>query len=519
MPVPIDTPDWVRDAVFYQIFPDRFARSGRVPAPGPLESWDAPPTNHGFKGGDLPGIADRLPYLADLGITALYLNPVFQSASNHRYHTYDYRAVDPLLGGDAGLAELLEAAHGRGMRVILDGVFNHTGRGFWAFHHILENGLGSPYVDWFHVDRDRLIHGPGLEPYPPTGPGVSGGMHLEAGPFGRAGYAGWWGRPELPKLNTANPDAREYLLATAEHWLRAGIDGWRLDVPEEIDDPAFWAEFRQRCRAIRPDAYLVGEIWHEAHDWLRGDRFDAVMNYPLGQAILGYTAGPRLDRGLLDFNEGYSRQWPLDGPGFAAALSDVMSRYDPAVTAVQLNLIDSHDTPRFRTLAGGDVGALRLAMLIQATVPGAPCIYYGDEIGMEGYRDPDCRRAFPTDESAGDQALRDFLRAVLRHRRDQAILRRGGLRVLGAAGAMVAFERFVSEAVPPDTVSPGRAIVVINAGDVAERLVVDATSARADSLRALGLPGWPDPLVEQGAEGSIEVGLDGRSATILLAPA
>ena len=136
----IDTPDWVRDAVFYQIFPDRLARSGRVEKPGPLEPWDAPPTIHGFKGGDLLGVAERLDYLADLGVTALYLTPIFPSASNHRYHTYDYFQVDPLLGGDAALRELLDAAHGRGMRVVLDGVFNHTGRGFWPFHHILENG-------------------------------------------------------------------------------------------------------------------------------------------------------------------------------------------------------------------------------------------------------------------------------------------------------------------------------------------------------------------------------------------
>ncbi len=164
--MPIDTPDWVRDAVFYQVFPDRFASSPRVAKPGPLEPWDAPPTNHGFKGGDLLGIVERLPYLADLGITALYLNPVFAAAANHRYHTYDYFSVDPLLGGDGALRELLDAAHARGMRVVLDGVFNHTGRGFWAFHHVLENGAGSPYRDWFHFDPEVLEGRRPLRPYP-----------------------------------------------------------------------------------------------------------------------------------------------------------------------------------------------------------------------------------------------------------------------------------------------------------------------------------------------------------------
>ena len=152
----VDTPAWARDAVFYQVFADRFASSERVPKPGTMEPWDAPPTTHGFKGGDLLGIAERLPYLADLGINALYLTPIFQSAANHRYHTYDYFRVDPLLGGDDALRELLDRAHERGMRVVLDGVFNHTGRGFWPFHHILETGGASPYRDWFHLDDDVL---------------------------------------------------------------------------------------------------------------------------------------------------------------------------------------------------------------------------------------------------------------------------------------------------------------------------------------------------------------------------
>jgi glycosidase len=159
-------PAWVRDAVFYQVFPDRFARSSRVAKPGPLEAWDAPPTAHGFKVGDLLGIAEHLDELADLGVTALYLTPVFSSASNHRYHTYDYLAVDPLLGGTPALRELVDALHARGMRIVLDGVFNHVGRGFWPLQHVVENGLASPYVDWFHLDRERLAGGRGLDAYP-----------------------------------------------------------------------------------------------------------------------------------------------------------------------------------------------------------------------------------------------------------------------------------------------------------------------------------------------------------------
>ena len=205
--------------------------------PGPLEAWDAPPTIHGFKGGDLLGIAEHLGYLEDLGVTAIYLNPIFASAANHRYHTYDYLAVDPLLGGDAALRELLDGAHDRGMRVILDGVFNHTGRGFWPFHHILENGAASPYAGWFHLDEAALSAGRLLQAYPPSGT-----------PAAALGYEAWWGLPALPKLNTDEPQVREFLFGVAEHWLRFGIDGWRLDVPTEIDDEAFWQEFRTRCR-------------------------------------------------------------------------------------------------------------------------------------------------------------------------------------------------------------------------------------------------------------------------------
>src|SRR6476469_1236110 len=292
--MPVDTPAWARDAVFYQVFPDRFASSERVRKPGPLEPWDVPPTNTGFKGGDLLGIVEHLPYLEDLGVDALYLNPVFSSASNHRYHTYDYFTVDPLLGGDDALRELLDAAHGRGMRVILDGVFNHTGRGFWPFHHVLETGAASPYRGWFHFDQGALDAGRPILAYPPFGT-----------PAHEIGYAAWWGIPALPQLNASDPAVRAYLMTVAEHWLRFGIDGWRLDVPDEIHEPGFWEEFRTRCRAIRPDAYLVGEIWRVAPDWLAGDRFDAVMDYPLAEAILGFAGGAHLDLGVIGAHREY----------------------------------------------------------------------------------------------------------------------------------------------------------------------------------------------------------------------
>ena len=514
-----DPPAWVRDAIFYQVFPDRFAASARVRKPGPLEPWDDPPTHHGFKGGDLLGIAERLPYLADLGVTALYLNPIFASASNHRYHTYDYFAVDPLLGGNEALRELIDTAHARGMRLILDGVFNHTGRGFWPFHHVLETGAASPYRNWFHFDEGRLAAGRPVVAYPEA---IPPGVALDEPPFAdrreepgdrslhRLGYRAWWDLPALPKLNTDEPAVREYVFGVAEHWLRFGIDGWRLDVPEEIGDPAFWAEFRRRCRAVDPEAYLVGEIWHPAADWVAGDRFDALMNYPLAEAILSFVAAGRLDERMLAFHHEYGANVrSIDGPAFAGLLGEIMSRYRPAVTLSQLSLLDSHDTPRFVTLASGDRVSYRLAVLLQATLPGAPCVYYGDEVGIEGGPDPDCRRAFPSDQAGWDADLLAFVRAAfaLRHARPE--LRRGAFRILGADGGAVAFLRSAED-------GPA-ALVALNAGDGVARLAVQASELVRRPFVPAVLPGWAAPDVAPGHGASIGLSLPPRSGAVLLA--
>ncbi|MEX1170167.1 MAG: glycoside hydrolase family 13 protein [Chloroflexota bacterium] len=468
-----DAPAWVRDAIFYQIIPDRFAVSPRVAKPGPLEAWDASPTSHGFKGGDLLGIVEHLDYLADLGINALYLTPVFASASNHRYHTYDYLAVDPLLGGNEALRELLDAAHERDMRVILDGVFNHTGRGFWPFHHVLETGASSPYRRWFHLDDAALDAGRPLLAYPPAGT-----------PASALGYRAWWGMPALPKLNTDEPAVREYLFGVAEHWLRFGIDGWRLDVPAEIDDEAFWQEFRARCRAVRPDAYLVGEIWHLAPDWLLGDRFDALMNYPLAEAILGFAGGVELDTVVVRAHHEYAGSVvPRDGAAFAAKLVELLSAYDPSTVAVQLNLLGSHDAPRLRTVVGGSAARVRIATLLQATLPGAPCLYYGDEVGLTGGNDPECRGAFPWDEAHWEPGLRGSVRALYRLRTAEPALRDGRVTVVGSSGSAVAYERGSGVA---------RFVVVANPGATAARLPLrfgDAPSGHGGHLAPMVLPG------------------------------
>ena len=465
-------PDWVQDAVFYQIFPDRFARSQRMPDLD-FEHWDAPPTYHGFKGGDLDGVAERLDYLQDLGITALYFNPVFASASNHRYHTYDYYNVDPLLGGNDALRLLLDEAHKRDIRVVLDGVFNHASRGFWQFHHVLENGADSPYVDWFHFDPERLKGNRRWGAYPATG--ELHALKNGEGSLKALGYQAWWDLPALPKLNTNTPAVREFLFDVAEYWIKFGIDGWRLDVPGEIDDDAFWQEFRRRVRAINPEAYIVGEVWHEAQRWLRGDQFDAVMNYLVTAAVLSFCGGAHVDMDMVNQAGGLKgRVHPeMDANWFGNEIDRLTNLYSPEITRSQLNLFDSHDMPRFLTCVREDVASLQLAMLFMFTYPGAPCLYYGDEIGLTGKHDPDCRKGFPWDESRWNHELLEYTKAVIALRKEHAALRRGSYQHLFSDECVFAFARSLDNK---------SFITVLNAGDMHKKVAFPIEALVAHNL-------------------------------------
>lgn len=412
------TPDWVQDAVFYQIFPDRFARSGRVTGLN-LQPWGDPPHFHRYMGGDLWGVIEKLDVLRNLGVNALYFCPVFQSASNHRYHTHDYYQVDPMLGGNEALRHLLDEAHARGMRVVLDGVFNHASRGFFQFNDLLEQGEASAYRDWFHVQ------GWPLQPYDDTRP---------------ANYAAWWDNRALPKFNTTHPAVREFLWDVAEYWIRFGIDGWRLDVPNEIDDDSFWEEFRRRVKRLNPDAYIVGEIWGDAHRWLQGDQFDAVMNYHFTRPCLAFFGARTLNHEMNE-RSGMGRVDPMSAEAFAARMTEVTQMYHPEIVRAQLNLLDSHDTARYLSAVGGDATAHRLALTFQFTYPGAPCLYYGDEIGLPGGPDPDCRRAFPWDESVWDHATRNHVRTLAAARHASPALQRGDFTVTHAQGEGLVFTR------------------------------------------------------------------------------
>jgi neopullulanase len=373
--MPIKTPDWVKSAVFYQIFPDRFCpgATDHHPRGVTLKPWGTPAVEQGYQGGDLYGVIEKLEYLQSLGITALYLNPIFSSASNHRYHTFDYFQVDPLLGGNDALMLLIKEAHSRNMKVVLDGVFNHASRGFWAFHHILENGSDSPYLDWFHIEDFPL------NPYP-------------KGESETLNYQAWWDLPALPKFNTDNTGVRDYLFSVAEYWISLGIDGWRLDVPGDIDDDSFWQEFRRRVKALNPEAYICGEIWTKADRWLQGDQFDAVMNYPMGTSALSFFGAKTMK---TDYKQNHLDLTPSDATVFCERVNEVFQWYDAEINLAQLNLLDSHDMPRAKWLVNENTMAVKQSLAFLLMSVGAPCIYYGTEIGMTGGNDPHCREAFP----------------------------------------------------------------------------------------------------------------------------
>ncbi len=384
----MNAPAWVKDAIFYQIFPDRFCRSERYHAAGKFVPWGTKPTRENMFGGNLAGIESKLTYIKGLGVNAIYLCPIFKSNSNHRYHTVDYFEIDPVLGTLADFDRLVEKAHRLGLRVILDGVFNHCSRGFFQFNSLMELGPDSPYVDWFHVK----------------------GWPLNAY-SGKPNYECWWNYPALPKFNTDCTEVREYLFKVAEYWTKRGIDGWRLDVPNEIDDDSFWQEFRRRVKRINRDAYIVGEIWDNPERWLQGDQFDGVMNYPFRRAVMDYL---------------FERKGSADE--FLQRLCDAfpVNRF-----GVQMNLLGSHDTTRIASQPRTSLDRIKLAYALMFFLPGAPCIYYGDEIGMEGGKDPDCRRTFPWDELAARKAqpIYKFIRSLTRMRLENPVLRDGKVEI------------------------------------------------------------------------------------------
>jgi cyclomaltodextrinase / maltogenic alpha-amylase / neopullulanase len=500
----ITTPDWVKHAVFYQIFPDRFARSQESPKPlhrAPIwEDWDASPTLQGYKGGDLWGVLERLDYIQALGCNAIYFTPIFQSACNHRYHTHDYYQIDPILGGNGAFKALLDAAHQRGMKIVLDGVFNHCSRGFYFFNDILENGPYSPWVDWFYIE------GWPLAPYTGDLP---------------ANYQGWFGNRALPVFNHDHPDVRNYLMQVAEFWIEFGIDGWRLDVPFEIKTPGFWQEFRQRVKAINPEAYIVGEVWRDARAWLDGTQFDGVMNYLFTAPTVAFTAGDRVRLDLVE-NRSYEPYPAIDAAAYGEKIGQLLALYPWEIQLTQLNLLASHDTARLMTIAQGDRASVELANVLMFTFPGAPSIYYGDEVGLPGGLDPDARRGFPV-QAQWDTELLALHQQLVALRHQYLALRLGDYRILQAVGSGYAFARCFPAIHLPGAAAPIAAqpethaetvVVAVNTGDSPLTLVcapaIAGISTRPDRLI------FGHAAIDWSADGQLSLTLGPRSACMIV---
>lgn len=434
----IETPQWVKDAVFYQIFPDRFAHSHpKINYSGywqssNLESWEAMPTLQKYKGGNFWGIIDKLDYLQDLGINAIYFTPIFQSTCNHRYHTHDYYQIDPLLGGNIAFEEFLTQAHQRNIKVVLDGVFNHVGRGFFYFNDILENGSHSPWLHWFNIENWPLSAYDGSKP---------------------ANYESWVNNRALPKFNHDNPQVREYIMQVGEYWIKQGIDGWRLDVPNEVTAKGFWQEFRQRIKAINPDAYIVGEIWLDARQWLDGSQFDGVMNYLFTESTMAFVGGDRIIKEHVE-QTSYQPLPAISASEYQQKIEKLLDLYPWEIALTQLNLLASHDTARLLTIVGEDIDTVKLSTLLLLTFVGAPSIYYGDEVGLLGAFDPDCRRSFPA-ENQWNLDLLEYHKKLIKLRHQYSALRTGKYEVLFAEKNVYIFSR---------TLAQEKVIVAINNG-------------------------------------------------------
>lgn len=411
-------PDWANDAVVYNIFPDSFASSKCAVTGVGSEKRLGCALSRSRLGGTINGIRSNLDYIASLGVNCLYLNPVFAAGQYHKYDTIDYLHIDPCFGTDEDFRALVDESHVRGIRVILDGVFNHCGAQFFAFRDVLEKQGQSRYAGWFY----RLQ-------FPVRYPDAGEKPNYECFCYERL----------MPKLDTANPEVRDYLCGVGEHWLREyGTDGWRLDVADEVDD-AFWREFRRRCKAVKSDALLIGEVWGDARHWLGGDMLDSAMNYDFRNHCRHF------------FAEGN-----IDARTFAGRCADMLMRYKRQTASVQLNILDSHDTGRFLSLCGGDTRRLKLAVLFMCCFVGMPCIFYGDELGVEGQDELDYRRAMPWQD--GDRDLLRFYREAIALRRAHPALRHGELRFLRAEPGeyVLVFER---------KTGVERLVITINASD------------------------------------------------------
>lgn len=391
---------WLQESVVYQIFPDRFYNADKSIDPKNTDIWGSKVKPKSMFGGDIQGIIDKLDYLEELGVNLIYLTPIFKSSSNHKYNTADYYDIDPQFGTLDTAKELIKRCHEKGMKVIFDAVFNHSGSDFFAFKDLLKRQEASKYKDWYFVDS-----------YPVNTDKVT--YYTFGDDIG-----------SMPKLNTHNKEAREYLLKVGEYWVKEiGIDGWRLDVCDEVDH-AFWRDFNRVVKGANKDAVIIGEIQHEANSFLKGDQMDSIMNYPFKFALVDFFA---------------NRSIPVEQ--FDDILSFNRTIYMNSITRQLWNLIGSHDTKRFLTECDDNVDRMKLAIAFQFCYQGVPYIYYGDEIGLNGADDPQCRKCMIWDVKKQSTELYNHYKTMISLRKQNKALIYGDYKTLYCKENVLVFER------------------------------------------------------------------------------
>ena len=443
-------PDWVYGSVMYQVFPERFANGRSEINPENTVEWGSVPTRLDFQGGDLYGVIDKLDHIESLGVNILYLNPIFLSGSTHKYDSWDHFKVDPTLGGDDGLRDLISNCHDRNIKVILDCSLNHVHPRHFAFQDIVKNGENSEYKNWFTIfDYPvRLIHRPHL--YANTykvgwdGNEEEYKRYLEKtfdetkvpvevrdddGPIVEPSYKAWWGVPDMPKVNFESKEARQWALDVTKHWIENfDIDGWRMDVAKELDF-SFWKEFRDIAHKANKDTLLISEIFGDTSQWLQGDRFDGTMNYSFREAMTDYFATKR-----------------INNKEFADSLANLYSMYSFEALSSCQNLLSSHDVKRFLNRCGNEEDGILGAIFLQATFPGIAGIYYGDEIGLGGADDPFNREPFPWhSEESWNSTILDYTKKLMNIKKSSSIFKYGRFELLDDNEQFVAFRRILKD--------------------------------------------------------------------------
>lgn len=391
-------PKWVQDTTWYQIFPDRFF-PGSKPRPGflPFGSITKGINNHQFFGGTINGVTEKIPYLKDLGITGIYFTPIFKALSAHKYDTTDYMQIDPQFGTNNDFYNLVQTAHQAGIKVILDAVFNHCGWDFSFWQDVIKHKKASPYYDAFYIESDAFID-----------------FDLDENGRPKKGfsrhplkYETFATTPFMPKLNTSNPLMEEYLLKVAHYWTKNyHLDGWRLDVSNEVSHQ-FWRKFRTLVKSINPNAYILGENWDDSNPWLNGDQLDGVMNYELSYPIWQFFGTHPSDK-------------KINGDEFKAMINSLLVRYPTHIAPNLFNMIDSHDTIRILNRCGHNLAIVKLALIFLFSFTGAPSLYYGTEIAMEGEHDPDNRRCMIWDDKNLNSDMMKFTKKLIKLRKQYA---------------------------------------------------------------------------------------------------